>query len=159
MSTSARKRINEKIASFAKLFKDNDRVLFVGVNPDYDYKPLFKCEYLTLDIKEKMKPDIIADIQACPQIASNSFDGVIMAGVYEYLNEPEKAISEIYRLLKVKGKTLFCFPEIGYYSGKKPSVKPWEVSEKLEPLTTLSIDVISYRGTPNYINILACKEK
>lgn len=75
--------------------KTNKRGYF---SPPYD-----KCKswkYLNND--NTVSPDYLASADAMP-LADRSFDMVLMTEVIEHLREPEKAISEAYRVLRKNG--------------------------------------------------------
>lgn len=59
-------------------------------------------KYLTLDIDSQIKPDIISDISKV-NWESNYFDTIVATEILEHCYSPEKAINEIYRLLKPTG--------------------------------------------------------
>jgi len=104
----------------ASILKTGEEVLFVGTDTNWDYKPFFwnpgkQCPYITIDIAERYKPDLVADIQNCPQIPDNKFSLVIMIGVHEFLDHIEQAYSEIHRILVPNGYLLIAFPGKGYY--------------------------------------------
>ena len=124
----ARKDVNQAIFEFSKEIRPGSKILFVGVDPVWNYKFQFDhCVYETLDIKTSRHPDILGDIQNCPQIKDKTYDAIIMTGVYEYLDKPYIAIEEIYRVLKDKGKLLICMPGIAYYGDKRPTVTIEEI--------------------------------
>jgi len=77
-------------------------VLDVGSknSPYKKYVPHIK--YLRLDIDKKNKPDICCDLHKI-KWQSNYFDTVIATEVLEHLRESQKAIEEIYRILKPGG--------------------------------------------------------
>lgn len=62
-------------------------------------------EYLTLDIDPKKKPNILGDLHQVDW-ASDYFDTIVATEVLEHLNEPRKAVSEMFRLLKDGGVCL-----------------------------------------------------
>jgi ubiquinone/menaquinone biosynthesis C-methylase UbiE len=82
----------------------------------------------TMDIKKNViEPDIYGDIQYCPEIPDETYNGVIMVGIWELLKEPQYALFEIMRILKKDGKLLFGFPprtlekfEVIYYKSNEP---------------------------------------
>jgi len=89
------------------------KVMDVG-SWDSPYKKLIPhTEYLTLDVEKDSKPDICCDIHNI-KWKSNYFDTVIATEVLEHLEEPQKAINEIHRILKSRGvcilSTRFIFP-------------------------------------------------
>lgn len=137
----ARRRINEVIREISV---KAGKTLFVGVDKKWDYKKYFK-DYQTLDTNPRMKPDIEADIQHCPKIADQTYDTVIMTGVYEYLNKPDKAFMEIMRILKPKGQALLCIDGFGYYHGMKPYLDPEDVYWKIKPLTLINEEILYYK--------------
>jgi len=69
--------------------------------------------YLTLDISDKEKPDIVSDVHEI-KCRSEVFDTVILTEVLEHLYNPQKAINEIHRILKPHGvciaSTRFFYP-------------------------------------------------
>jgi SAM-dependent methyltransferase len=69
-------------------------------SPYLDYIPHNK--YVRLDIDKKNKPDICCDLHKI-EWESNYFDTVIATEVLEHLYNPQKAIEEIYRILKPGG--------------------------------------------------------
>lgn len=74
------------------------------------YKKLFKdSNYRTLDIEEKYNPDIIGDIINIP-LKDKSIDAIICKAVLEHVPEPQKAVKEIYRVLKKEGKCFIYVP-------------------------------------------------
>lgn len=78
-------------------------------------KPLAaNVEYKILDKVADYKPDIVGDIHALP-FADNSQEALICIAVLEHVEEPHKAVAEMYRVLKPGG---FCFiyvPFLYYY--------------------------------------------
>jgi len=59
-------------------------------------------KYLRLDIDEHSNPDICSDLHNI-KWESNYFDTIIATEVLEHLHSPQKAIDEIYRILKPGG--------------------------------------------------------
>lgn len=72
---------------------------FLTYGLDYSYKMLHEISKETVD---QQYPLINSDIENLP-FGNESFDGVICAGVIEYLNEDQKALREISRILKPGG--------------------------------------------------------
>lgn len=83
------------------------------------YEPLFKnSDYKTLDNVPDYSPDILGDIKNIP-MGDNSVDAVICLSVLEHIDEPLKAVSEIYRILKPGGKCLVALPFLYSYHANK----------------------------------------
>lgn len=81
------------------------------------FSPYKNCipytKYIRLDINEMSKPDICCDLHEI-KWESAYFDTVIATQVLEHLYEPQRAINEIYRILKPGGicilSTSFFYP-------------------------------------------------
>jgi ubiquinone/menaquinone biosynthesis C-methylase UbiE len=153
MSSPARKVINRIIPEFAKTV--GDRVLFVGVHPKIDYSSYFR-DFQTIDINPETNPNIVGDIQDCPEIGDKTYDAVIMIGVYEYLSNPYYAFHEINRILKYEGKALICLPGLAYHPNK-PTVSAEIVSTVIKPLLIKNMEITYYQKNhrPYYFHIIA----
>jgi len=86
--------------------KINGVVLDVGAGTT-PYKKFFKFNrYITLDNHSYPGIDITADITKRIPIRSSSMDSVVCFQVLEHIKEPQRAVNEIYRVLKRKGVCL-----------------------------------------------------
>ncbi len=72
----------------------------------------------------------------------NTFDFVIHEDVFEHIFHPIKAIKEIYRILKVGGKSIFCFP---IYENLEKTIVRAKIDEHGEITHILEPD---YHGNP-----------
>jgi SAM-dependent methyltransferase len=115
---------------FSEFFKDGDRILFVGKHPVWDYSPFFnspakQCEYIVTDIEPEMEPDIVDNI-AHSKFEDNSFDGIILVGVYDSLKQAnsDEVTSEVRRLLKPGGRILVAWN--GTEGGKYDPHESWK---------------------------------
>ncbi|MBU1255317.1 class I SAM-dependent methyltransferase [Patescibacteria group bacterium] len=89
------------------------------------YKDLFNnVNYKTLDIKSKYHPDIIGDIHSL-SMKDESIDAIICKAVLEHVYDPQKAINEMYRVLKKQGKCLVYVPFLYPYHGEKDGYKDY----------------------------------
>lgn len=74
------------------------------------YDKLFSAKITAADIEENIPKNVIkADINKLP-FKNESFDSVLCLEVFEYLKDPQKAMSEVYRVLKDKGTLIATFP-------------------------------------------------
>jgi len=81
------------------------------------YRELFAgCDYKTVDVDAKAKPDIVGDIHNLG-IPSDSVDAVICRSVLEHVEDPRKAVSELRRILRKGGKIYVSVPFIHPYHG------------------------------------------
>mgnify|MGYP001231000393 CR=1 FL=1 len=77
------------------------------VNPRRDDFPTF--EYQALDLAQHPESTVtvtIGDITNCPQIPDNTYDFIFSVDVFEHINRPWLAGSEIARILKPGGVTV-----------------------------------------------------
>lgn len=153
MPTVARKFINKALLDLSSQVEG--KVLFVGVNYQWDkqYREIFK-DLFTIDktSKTKVPADLVADIESCPELENDSFDAVVMVGIWEILESEISALGEIYRILKKGGKLLFGFPgEHFYLPVKRYSIS--EVTLLIEIFLLLEkLEVLYYKTErPHYI--------
>lgn len=139
-TTEGRRFINTSLLPrLASQLAEGADVLFVGIDSAWDYKNLFwnpskLCNFKTMDKNESFEPDIVGDISNCPDVGNDSFDLVILIGVYEFINNKKAMFKEIHRILKPQGKALLSLPGRGYYPDPNNSVEPWEVFKEVLPL-------------------------
>lgn len=89
------------------------------------YKKCFaNSDYKTLDVSEKYNPDIIGDIHNLP-FKDNSIDAVICKAVLEHVYDPFKAVSEIHRVLKPRGKCFVYVPFLYPYHASRADYKDY----------------------------------
>lgn len=74
--------------------------------------------YKVLDKVPDYHPDIVGDIHDLP-LADNSVDAIICSSVIEHVENPIRAVEEIYRVLKPGGYAYFYAPFIFYYHAEK----------------------------------------
>jgi SAM-dependent methyltransferase len=73
-----------------------------------------KVDYKVLDKVPDYKPDIVGDIQDLP-LDDNSVDAFICIAILEHVEEPQKAVREMYRVLKPGGYCFIYIPFLYYY--------------------------------------------
>lgn len=136
------------------------KVLFVGVHSHLDtfYREMLPdMETMDINPNTPVPPDIVGDIQYCPQVKDESYSGVIMVGVYESLTAPQKAFSEINRITRRGGKAMLGLPGPAYYPDK-PVMTPERVFSEIKPLLLLNMDITYYRNDiPYYLSIISEK--
>ncbi len=81
--------------------------------------PLTKeADYKVLDKVADFNPDIVGDIHSLP-LADNSVDAIICIAVLEHVEDPKRAVEEVYRVLKPGGYAFFYAPFLFYYHPEK----------------------------------------
>jgi SAM-dependent methyltransferase len=88
------------------------RVLDAGGGPAAKYRDLISAvagEYVCLDAKAGGHVDVVGDVLAMP-FESDSFDTVVCNQVIEHVSDPDRLISESFRVVKVGGYALFTAP-------------------------------------------------
>lgn len=124
--TSWNKFFEDKIKEIAK----EKNVLDIGGGLRFQkgldkYKDLFKnVNYKTLDIESKYHPDIIGDIHSL-SMKDESIDAIICKAVLEHVYDPQKAVNEMYRVLRKQGKCLVYVPFLYPYHGQKDGYKDY----------------------------------
>ncbi|MDD4271828.1 MAG: methyltransferase domain-containing protein [Patescibacteria group bacterium] len=119
------KFFKEKIT---KIFEEKKDIIDIGggLRVDhkkanrYDKKNVWLADYIKnsnykiLDKVADYKPDIVGDIHNLP-MPDASVDAIICIAVLEHVEEPLKAMKEIYRVLKPGGYAFFYVPFLYYY--------------------------------------------
>lgn len=77
-----------------------------------EYLP--KVDYKVLDKVADYHPDIVGDIHNLP-LADSSVDAILCIAVLEHVEEPQKAMREVYRALKPGGYCFIYVPFLYYY--------------------------------------------
>ena len=73
-----------------------------------------KINYKIMDPVSDYHPDIVGDIHNMP-FRDNELDGIICNAVLEHIENPFKAVSEMYRVLKPRGACFVYVPFLYYY--------------------------------------------
>jgi 2-polyprenyl-3-methyl-5-hydroxy-6-metoxy-1,4-benzoquinol methylase len=92
------------------------RLLDIGCGnmPFREYLSALVAEYHSLDIAQKLpEVDFVSDIQDMRSLAQASYDTVLCSEVLEHIPQPNKAISEVYRILRPGGKFILSVPYLG----------------------------------------------
>lgn len=118
MPSPARRGINNYLEEKSKIHQG--KTLFVGVNYQWEkhYRNFFP-DMVTMDIRKNViEPDVYGSITNCPEIKDDTYDVIIMVGIWELLEDErgeEKATWEIWRILKPGGILIFGFPGLGFH--------------------------------------------
>jgi len=147
-----------------KRLKEGDSVLFVGTDSSWDYKNFFwnpglLCDFKTMDKVESLKPDIVGSIEGCDKIADNSFNFVILIGVYEFVEKKDEMFAEINRILKPDGFALLALPGAGFYKSPNNHVEPWQVWDKVKHLKIKELYVIGEKPEHRPTSVMLVVEK
>lgn len=114
-----------------KIFSEKSKIVDIGGGLRIDEKRnnrkmdlpwltpyLDKVEYIVLDKVKDYNPDIVGDIHDLP-FEDNSLDAILCLSVLEHVEEPQKAVKEMYRCLKPGGYCYIDVPFIFYYHPMK----------------------------------------
>ncbi len=101
--------LQQQIAKFGHYV--HGRVLDAGSGSYSRYKHLFSSDVVTrLDIVEGLNVDIVGSVEKMPFL-DKEFDSILSTQVLEHVEYPEKAVAEMYRVLKVGGCVLVTVPQ------------------------------------------------
>jgi SAM-dependent methyltransferase len=100
----SRKQLNQKISRFASELK----TLEVGSFGQASYTKYFPNR-IGVDVKPGKGTDIVASVYELP-FGDAEFDVVLRCSVLEHLEDPRKAIAEMMRVLKPKGRIIVSVP-------------------------------------------------
>jgi len=108
-----------RLNKIREIFKTCNKILDFG-DSSRTLSKLFSNELknkerIIVDINKIFNPDIIADICDLSMFENESVDGVICAAILEHVYNPFKAVSELYRVLKFKGKMFVYVPWLFKY--------------------------------------------
>ncbi len=111
--------IDEKIAVLAA----GNRIVDVGGGFGHlkgmaRYEDVLSGKRITLDYDPHTKPDIVGDIMALP-FADDSQEAFICMSVLEHVDNPRKAVEELYRTLRPGGKALLYVPFLIPYHARE----------------------------------------
>lgn len=114
-----------------KIFTDKPVVIDIGgglrIDPEKNNRtrendwliPLKeKVDYKVLDKVADYHPDIVGDIHELP-FPDNSVDALVCISVLEHVEEPQKAVREMHRVLKPGGYCYIYAPFLFYYHPEK----------------------------------------
>lgn len=103
--------LHRQMAKYGPVLKG--KVLDIGSGRFNRYQALCTNaeKFTTLDPDSTWKPDIVGSAENMP-IESNSFDGILCTQVLEHIAHPEKAVREMYRVLKPGGILLLTAPQM-----------------------------------------------
>ena len=84
-----------------------------------NYAVLFQGKkYVTLDKEPKYQPDMIGDIHSIP-LPDACVDAVICKAVLEHVEQPQRAVDEVRRILKPGGQAFFYVPFLYPYHAER----------------------------------------
>jgi SAM-dependent methyltransferase len=116
----SRSKLQKQLRDEFAAMNTQESVLFIGsggaleklararLNPDY---------FLTIDIDKKRSPDIVMSATEM-SFEDKKFDLVLILEVLEHIDEPQRAVEQIYRVLKPGGKVICSTPFVfGIHDG------------------------------------------
>ncbi len=77
-----------------------------------------------MDVVPDYNPDIVGDVHKMP-FADNELEAILCLAVLEHVENPIKAVEELYRVLKPGGRLLIYVPFLYYYHAHKGYYKDY----------------------------------
>lgn len=107
----SRVKLDEWIDIELSKIKPGEKILCIGGGGGLDkrIKNIEGVETVVIDIDPYRKPDIVMDATKM-QFEDDSFDAVFMMEVLEHVKLPDKALSEVYRVLRDGGSFVLSVP-------------------------------------------------
>ena len=106
-----KKITRQRLRLFLSQHATNTKIIDIGAGDNY-YQDLFPNK-INIDIDSARRPDIVGDIYQLP-FEDESVEAVLCIEVLEHLAYPQRAVDELFRVLKPGGKlilsTRFVFP-------------------------------------------------
>lgn len=96
-----------------------------GAHPQYKAR---YASYVLVDVDASYHPDIVADIQQLP-FKDGSLEAILCLSVLEHVEDPFRAVRELYRVLKPGGTVLVSVPFIWPYHASSHYKDYWRFSE------------------------------
>jgi len=82
------------------------------------YRDIFQCdEYVAVDISPTFTPDIVGDLRNMEAIGNQSFDSVLSNQVLEHVDDADRVVAEMYRVLRPGGYLCVTVPFISRLHG------------------------------------------
>jgi len=109
------KFLREEIIKLGKNKNDSYlKILNIGAGGEISkyITKIRNANIISLDIDNSRNPDIVGDACDMKMFEDNSFDAVFLMEVLEHIQIPQKALDEIYRVLKTDGKLILSTPFI-----------------------------------------------
>jgi len=135
MPSEIRKIIFKTMEHYRRILKPDNRkwkVMEVGIDGDpkpggnYKYFGIGN-DYKTLDILEKVNPDIVADI-CDTELPKEDWDLIILSQTLEHIFDFRAAIKECHRLIKPGGFLIIDCPFVYPYHGTNGYDDYWRIS-------------------------------
>ena len=149
------------LPNFIKILPSAARVIDLGKSQSWGdyYRELFKnFTYLTVDIQEKVNPDICENFEET-KIYPETIDGVIAMGIWEQTPNPFKLVESIEKVLRPGGILLAGITSVGYpvYSTDLTRFTPKGGLNLLKNFTILESETIMVDDVPEYLFYIARK--
>jgi len=120
------------------------KILDIGKSTFWDYG------FETIDINRDLLPSIVGDICGPNRLISDTYDTVLCNGMYEFVEDPQKMVDEVKRILKIKGIAIFGFVTAGY----TPYKRDWKYYDNN---IDFKMEIIKLKRFSNYYFIV-CKK-
>lgn len=130
-----------------KLLKEHAHFLIGNIldigskNRRYDH--LFSGKITAIDLKANTDQNVLfGDIEKGLAFSDQSFDSILCLEVFEYLENYQKAIAEIHRLLKPKGYAMISTPFIYHEHEDKLRLTKGYLATQFSPFSYVEIKTI-----------------
>lgn len=106
--TLTRQRILNGVRDFAETYSKSETTYDIGGSYRYPYAECFGS-YKTVNYDKKEKPDIVANAERLP-FRTNSIKSLISVALLEHVDNPDRIVKEMFRVLAPKGHAFIWVP-------------------------------------------------
>lgn len=144
-TTQRRRYIRSFVKSCAKEIELENPILDVGCgyrSNEPEICSFRQMDFYTLDTNPDLKPTFVCDVMNMEYISSESFGSVICTEVLEHVEHPDKAISEIFRILKTNGIFILTVPFWVPIHEKQNQLDYWRFTPRAVNLLLRKLSII-----------------
>lgn len=112
-------------------------------------------KWIFADIEEKHHPDIVLNVSNMKNIGNETYDVVSAIELFEHVKNPEKGLSECYRVLKRDGALIISAPFLFCIHADPYDYQRWTKHKWKETLENIGFQIKYLESVGGYFTVLA----